>query len=168
MPQKQHFRQQDTHSEPVVFPNRERLTEEETRAVIALWMEKQNTGLPEITDAPTMADMAESLGVSAGEASRLLDEARARRALEQERRIALQQQAEAAAGTAEAEARRLEADARRAEAEARIRRAQSAPANVYTRAVPDNSPRVSGWLAFLIASLMALSMPLLWLLLYGP
>ena len=63
----------------------QRMTADETRAVIALWQQErvEQTGL---TDKPAVPDVAEGLDISVGDVQRLLGEVRAKR-LEEERKL---------------------------------------------------------------------------------
>ncbi len=67
----------------------QRMTADESRAVIALWQQKrvEQTGL---TDKPAVPDVAEGLNVPVEEVQRLLEEVRAKR-LEEEQALAYEQ-----------------------------------------------------------------------------
>ena len=67
--------------------NAQRMTEEETQAVIRLWQGEQ----PGVADAPTLSDVAEGLNISVKDTHRLLLQVRARRA--EEERLLSQEQA---------------------------------------------------------------------------
>lgn len=97
-----------------------RMTDDEARAVIALWQSEQMDS-PQ-SARPTPADMAEGLGIGTADAVRLLGQVRAAR--DAERQAALTARQEELA-RAETEARLAEARARQAEAKVRESRAKS-------------------------------------------
>lgn len=92
------------------------MTEEEARQVIDLWMRHQDV----TTNAPSLADVAEGLGIPVTQVNTLLAEVRARRQAE-ERRLAREQ-------------RRLEDEQRRlAEERRRLERARRQTATVRSQ-----------------------------------
>ena len=98
----------------------QRMTAEESRAVIDLWQQEQ-TELVGLTDKPAVPDVAEGLDITVEDVQRLLSEVRSRR-IETERIIALEQEIvnrRLAAGKCQlAEIQRQRADLRREQAEA--------------------------------------------------
>jgi len=108
--------QQPENSNPL---RAQRMTADESRAVIALWQQEriEQTGL---TDKPAVPDVAEGLDVSVEDIQRLLMEVRARR-LEEEHQLAAQQKlsaiefAEKERKLAEVQRQRAELERQRAE-----------------------------------------------------
>lgn len=114
--------QTDHTGEPL--PNT-RLTKEETREVIRLYMEE--SGLDAPPDTPTIQDVAEGLGIPPAEVTRLRTVLRERQEEQWRKQQAEAEQharqAEAEARTAEAKAQLAEAKRRQQAAEARTREA---------------------------------------------
>ncbi len=107
----QEFRQPEDNS---TSPRAQRMTADESRAVIALWQQErvEQTGL---TDKPAVPDVAEGLEVTVEDVQRLLAEVRAQRqeeertlAAEQERALTERRLAEEKADLAEARRQRAE------------------------------------------------------------
>ena len=99
---------------PPDAPQTQRMTADESRAVIALWQQErvEQVGL---TDQPAVPDVAEGLDIPVEEVQRLLDEVRAQR-LEEERRLARERKrAKAELRLVEEEARLTEVQQQRAE-----------------------------------------------------
>ncbi len=101
----------------------QRMTADESRAVIALWQQErvEQTGL---TDKPAVPDVAEGLDITVEDVQRLLQDVRTKR-LEEERALALEQElAEMRLAEEErklAETQRQWAELRREQAEAKRR-----------------------------------------------
>jgi hypothetical protein len=99
----------------------QRMTADESRAVIELWQQEQ-TELTGLTDKPAVPDVAEGLDITVEDVQRLLQNVRARR-LEEARRLA-QEQTELRLAQEErklAEVQRQRAGLHREQAEARRR-----------------------------------------------
>lgn len=103
----------------------QRLTEDETRAVIALWQQEQveSGGL---TTRPSVPDMAEGLGIGTDDVQRLLSQIREKKAAE-ETRLAEEQRAAELEQIRLAEQERQAAERDRQEAEWQRRQAAQAP-----------------------------------------
>ena len=120
--------QQFEHSSDMGSPLRaQRMTADESRAVIALWQSErvEQTGL---TDKPAVPDVAEGLDIMVEDVQRLLSEVRARR--EDEARLMAQEQTLSEIRLAEEERKVAEIQRQRAE-----RRREQAEAGRYVRQV---------------------------------
>ena len=118
---------------PQAAPRTQRLTADESRAVIALWQQErvEQTGL---TDRPAVPDVAEGLDIPVKEVQRLLAEVRAQR-LEEEAKLARERKlAKAMRRLAEEEARLAEVQQQRDAA--RLTKAERRGRNAEDETVP--------------------------------
>ena len=162
--------QQFEHSSDDSPLRAQRMTADETRAVIALWQQErvEQTGL---TDKPAVPDVAEGLDISAEDVQRLLGEVRGRR--EEEARMLAQEQvlseirlAEGQRQLAEiqrqrAELRREQAEAERQVAKRQALKQQAWPSLVLRRDPVEPNEILLGFLPGFIAIAFVVGMALL-------